>query len=87
MYISRKVEEKIWRKHRVSAFEVEEAAADPRRRTRRTKAKGPSRVYEAVGITEAGRYLFMAFFVRKGRAELITAYDAEPKHRRWYNKG
>lgn len=75
MYISRKVEEKIWRKHRVSAFEVEEAAADPRRRTHRTKAKGPSRVYEAVGITEAGR------------AELITAYDAEPKHRRWYNKG
>jgi hypothetical protein len=79
MYISPQVEEKIWRKHRVSAFEVEEATADPRRRTRRTKSKGPSRVYEAVGSPKPGPTW--------GRAELITAYDAEPKHRRWYNEG
>lgn len=79
------VEEKLWLKHRVSVYEVEEALADPRIRTRRTKGKTALPVYEAVARTEAGRYLFLVVRIRPECVEIITAYDAEPKHRRFYN--
>lgn len=80
--------EKLWRKHHVSAEEVEEVFSKrPRvRRVARGDVAGED-VYSAMGQTAGGRYLTV-FFVLKagGRALVISARDMKPKERRQYEK-
>jgi uncharacterized DUF497 family protein len=79
---------KIERKHGVSVDEVEEvfASQPPSRLIERGEVSGEN-LYQAVGQTDAGRYLAI-FFIYKGRnrALVISARDADARERRSYGK-
>jgi uncharacterized DUF497 family protein len=80
--------EKIESKHGVSTDEVEQVLQnEPRiRRVGRGNVDGED-LYNAVGQTDAGRYL-VTFFIYKGRgrALVISARDASPREQKSYAK-
>lgn len=77
--------EKNWRKHRVAPLEAEQvffnspllAGSDP------LHSRGESRYY-ALGQTDEGRELFLAFTLRAGRVRVISARDMNRKEREVY---
>ncbi len=82
------VVEKIARKHRLSADEVEEVLAGrPRiRRLSRGRLKGED-LYLAYGQTEGGRYLTIFFIYKKsGDALIVSARDMDEKERAAYRR-
>jgi uncharacterized DUF497 family protein len=82
--------EKIRRLHDVEPHEAEEALADPdlvpeaaynvEYPTHTEKRRG------ALGMTEDGRLLFVAYTKRAGLFRVITAYDASPAQARRYRR-
>jgi uncharacterized DUF497 family protein len=78
--------EKLGRKHRVEAYEVEELfAGNPKFRfVERGNQEGED-VYAALGQTEGGRYL-ITFFIWKidHRALPISARNMTPRERKRY---
>jgi hypothetical protein len=79
------IEEKIWQKHRVRRYEVEEALTH-RQAIRLRHKRDPVRIV-AVGATHTGRMLKIVLeFQGKGRYFLVTAMDLNPKEKRQYGK-
>jgi len=80
--------EKIEAKHGVSTWEVEEVFR--RRPQFRRGPKGRRRgenLYFALGDSEAGRYLFIVFVLkRKHKALVISAREMTNRERRGYRK-
>ena len=80
--------EKLERKHKVSAYEVEEVLlSNPRFAFIAKGNVAGENVYWALGQTEAGRYLTIFFiYKRGGRAMPISARDMNTKERKRYEK-
>ncbi len=79
------IEEKIWQKHRVRRYEVEEALTH-RQTIRLRHRKDPLRSV-AIGATQTGRMLKIILeFQGKGRYFLVTAMDLTLKEKRQYGK-
>ncbi len=79
------IEEKIWQKHRVRRYEVEEALTH-RQAIRLRHKRDPVRIV-VVGATHAGRLVKVILeFQGKGRYFLVTAMDLTPKEKRQYGK-
>ncbi|HAO19052.1 MAG: hypothetical protein BWK80_50935 [Desulfobacteraceae bacterium IS3] len=81
------VEKLAW-KHNVLPSEVEEVLSGKCRIFRKEKGRVEGEhLYNALGRTDAGRYLSV-FFIRKlgGKALIITARDMNDSERRRYEK-
>ena len=79
------IEEKIWQKHRVRRYEVEEALTH-RQAIRLRHRKEPLRSV-VIGATQTGRMLKIILeFQGKGRYFLVTAMELGPKERKQYGK-
>lgn len=82
------IEAKLLKKHSVRTVEVEQVFANKPFETRKERGDYPGEdIYEALGVTDAGRYLVI-YFIKKldGRYLIITAYDMKPAHRRRYDE-
>lgn len=80
--------QKLWQKHQVSQFEVEELfQAKPRFRFVENGHRPGENVYAALGQTEAGRYL-TCFFVYKhnGQALIVSARNMTSAERKRYER-
>lgn len=80
--------EKIAWKHGVLPHEVEEVLSGNFRMFKRESGKVEGEdIYNALGITEAGRYLSV-FFIKKlgNKALIITARDMNQRERRRHEK-
>ena len=80
--------EKLWRKHRVEIYEVEEVLSQrPHIRFVEAGHRPGEDMYAALGRTDAGRYLTV-FFVYKvdRRALIISARDMDTAERRRYER-
>ncbi|HTE18859.1 MAG TPA: BrnT family toxin [Armatimonadota bacterium] len=80
--------EKLWRKHHVEQYEVEEVFGNhPYFRFVENGYRVGEDVYAALGQTDGGRYL-VVFFVHKadGRALIVSARDMTQAERRHYEK-
>ena len=79
--------EKTWLKHKVSPVECEQiffnepllVVEDPKHSQR-------ERRYYALGHTDNGRLLFVAFTIRKNLIRVISARDMSRKERKKYEK-
>lgn len=79
------IEEKIWQKHRVRRYEVEEVLTH-RQAIRLRHKRDPVRIV-VVGATHTGRLLKIILeFQGKGRYFLVTAMDLTHKEKRQYGK-
>jgi uncharacterized DUF497 family protein len=81
--------EKLAWKHHVLPSEVEEMLGGPCRIFKKEAGKVEGEdLYNALGKTEAGRYLSV-FFIRKlgNKALIITARDMKQNERKRYEKG
>jgi hypothetical protein len=79
------IEEKIWEKHRVARYEIEEALTH-RRSIRFRHKKNPVRVV-VISATVARRLLKIVLqFHGKGRYFLVTAMDLTARERKQYGK-
>jgi Uncharacterized protein conserved in bacteria len=77
--------DKNWEKHRVAFWECEEVFLNRPLVVRRDDGHATSeRRYYALGTTEAGRLLLVAFTVRKKLIRPISARDMTAKERRAY---
>jgi uncharacterized DUF497 family protein len=76
------VADKLASKHGVTVQEVEEALlGEP------YVLRGPEGLYHALGRTDAGRYLFIAFrSLGPGQARIVTARDMDDSERRQYRR-
>jgi uncharacterized protein len=80
--------EKLWRKHKVEIYEVEEVLSQrPYIRFVEVGHRPGEDMYAALGRTDAGRYLTV-FFVYKvdRRALIISARDMDTAERRRYER-
>lgn len=80
--------EKLWRKHRVELYEVEEVLSGRSKIRRIEKGDQPDEdLYPALGRTDAGRYLSV-FFIQKldARALVISARDMSSSERKRYER-
>ncbi len=86
--ITPEFEEKIWRKHGVSADEVLEVFAEgPRFRYVNSGYREGEDVYAAAGQSADGRYLIVFFILKKTRdVVVISARDMEDRERRIYER-
>ena len=78
--------EKIYTKHSVTTYEVEEVFYNqPRyRKAQKGKIEGED-LYYAYGQTDSGRYLLVVFIYKKKRDVLIiSARDMQNKERKYY---
>src|SRR5207248_10380659 len=84
----RDVEDKLASKHAVSQDEVEDVLeSHPKLRFVEKGNRKGENVYEALGRTDAGRYLVVLFIYKKTKTALIlSARDMTRKERRLYAK-
>ena len=82
------VVEKLARKHRVLPHEVEEVLSGKCRLFKREKGKIEGEdLYNALGITKAGRHLSVIFIRKLGdKALILTAREMNERERRRYEK-
>lgn len=89
------IEELIWDEwneqhvieHGVEPYEVEEAVSDPSSRFLRTRSAAEARRYIVLGLTEAGRYLFVVLEpFGRGRAYVVTARDMSDAEKRRFKR-
>jgi len=77
--------EKIWLKHGVSLSECEQAFFNiPLVVADDVKHSESENRFYALGQTDAERFLFLVFTVRKNKIRLISARDMNKKERRAY---
>jgi len=78
---------KNWEKHRVSASECEQVFFNRPLVTDQDEAhsKHESRYY-ALGVTDAGRCLFVVFAVRDGKIRVISARDMSRRERKVFDQ-
>jgi uncharacterized DUF497 family protein len=80
--------EKLWRKHNVEQYEVEELFMnEPYFRFVENGYRDGENVYAALGQTDGGRYL-ISFFVYKldQQALTVSARDMTPAERKQYER-
>lgn len=87
IYINRSVADKIIRKHNVSVEEVSEVLCNSEYPLHiRGSPKGRHR-YLAMGQTDAGRYLTIAFVKSESNiCKVLTAREMTDPERRWYRR-
>jgi len=73
-------------RHDVEPWEAEDAAYDPQRVGAPAYNVGRERRWALLGMTEAGRILFMVFTRRRGRVHVVMARDAKEPEKRRYRK-
>ena len=79
--------EKNWHKHGVSAGECEEIFFNlPLVVQDDTSHSKTERRFLVLGQTRAGRYLFVAFTIRKDKIRVISARDMNEKERIFYEQ-
>ncbi len=78
---------KILKKHRVTTGEVEQVLSSrPHFRRVEKGHTGGEDLYEALGQTQAGRYLVIYFIYKDRRAAMpISAREMTPAQRRYYH--
>ena len=81
-------EEKLLRKHGVSAFEVEEVLfSRPHFRLLERGNRPDEDLYSAYGQTVAGRYLIIFFVLKLDRSALVVSgRDMDDSERKYYGK-
>ena len=87
VWLDRTIEKLAW-KHNVLPSEVEEVLSGKCRVFRKEKGKVEGEhLYDALGMTEAGRYLSV-FFIRKlgNKALIVTARDMNKSERKRYGE-
>ena len=78
---------KNWEKHRVSAPECEQVFFNqPLVAGRDEKHSQKENRHFALGITDAGRYLFIVFTIRKKRIRVISARDMNRRERKVFDQ-
>ena len=76
---------KIWRKHRVTPSECENAFFNqPLIVAEDVKHSGKENRFYALGHTDAGKRLFLVFTVRRSLIRVITAREMNRKERKVY---
>jgi uncharacterized DUF497 family protein len=74
-------------RHDVEPWEAEDAMYDPERIGGSAYNQGRERRWALLGITEAGRILFVVFTRRRGRVRVVMSRDAVGHEQRRYRKG
>ena len=80
---SEAIADKLWSKHRVELWEVEEALRDaPDLR------RGPGEIHYVRGRTQAGRYLFIVVAAERGprKFRLVSAREMTDREKRDYRQ-
>jgi uncharacterized DUF497 family protein len=78
---------KNWEKHRVSASECEQVFFNhPLVAGPDEKHSGSEMRHYALGVTDAGRRLFLVFTVRRKRIRVICARDMNRKERKVFDE-
>ncbi len=72
--------------HMVEPDEVEAAFADPDRVSREAYNTSTERRRGIIGATNDGRLLTIIFTVRRGRIRVVTAWDADDRDARRYDR-
>jgi uncharacterized protein len=80
--------EKLWVKHHVDGFEVEQVIENRPHYLFTEKGNiDNENVYSAFGQTGAGRYLIVIFILKPdNQALIISARDMSPKERKYYER-
>jgi uncharacterized DUF497 family protein len=79
--------DKNWIKHKVSCREAEDVFVNkPLLLGDNPKSGLDEKRYQAMGITDKGRLLFIIFTVRKGRVRIISARDMDRKEEKIYEE-
>ncbi len=79
--------EKNWNKNKVDYKEAEEIFFNkPLRISEDTKHSSNEKRFHALGITNNGRKLFMAFTIRRNKTRPISCRNQDDKERRDYEK-
>jgi len=79
--------EKNWEKHRVDYRECEEAFFNkPLLISEDAKHSFHEQRYYVLGVSDAGRELFLVFTVRNNKIRVISARDQSKKERRLYEQ-
>lgn len=79
--------DKNLKKHNVADKEAEEPFAnEPIFIKEDLKHSTLEKRYQTLGITDAGRLLFLSFTLRKNKVRMISARDMSRKERRMYEK-
>jgi uncharacterized DUF497 family protein len=73
-------------RHGIEPEEIEEALTDPDVMVSPSRRRSRERRWEAVGITQGGRVLFVAFTRREGWVRAITAHEATPTEKSRYRR-
>jgi len=80
---------KIWKKHRVSIFEIEGIFFNQPRRgvvvADDLRHSGKEKRFYALGRTDSGRSLFVVFTIRRDKIRVISARDMSRKERMVYD--
>jgi uncharacterized DUF497 family protein len=78
---------KIWERHQVSLFEVEQVFFGRPRVAADEAHSGKEERFYALGETDRGRKLFVVFTIRGKKARVISARDMSRRERREYGYG
>lgn len=83
VFLSAKVEEKIWQKHHVERWEVFDIFYNEESKIYRHSLEQRQH-WVVLSKTTAGRLLAVFFIPRRGAAYVATAYDMPERYRRLY---
>ena len=73
-------------RHSVEPDEVEAAFADPRRMAEEAYSVPGERRRAVIGVTDAGRLLYVVYTMRRGAIRTVTARNANARQRRRYGR-
>jgi len=85
VFLSGKIEEKIWREHHVERWEVFDIFYNDEPKIYRRSLEH-RRYWVALSKTTAGRLLSVFYVLRRGVAYIATAYDMPERYRRIYQR-
>ena len=85
VFLSEKIEEKIWREHYVERWEVFDVFYNDNPKVHRRSLEH-RRYWVALGQTTAARLLVVFYVLRESVAYVASAYDMPERYRRIYRR-
>lgn len=85
VFLSEKIEEKIWYEHHVESWEVFDIFYNDEPKIHRRSLEH-RKYWVALSKTTAGRLLAVFYVLRGGVAYVATAYDMPERYRRIYQR-